>query len=142
MHHEMRELPVYAMVVSEGGSKLRESDPATQGNIAVAKGRLDVRKVSMANVARVLSLSLDQPVLDKTSLTGRYTFHLEWDVEGDSRWALSIAMQDQLGLCLEVQRVAVDVVVVDHVRRPFRKRHVTAFFSHPGTELQSCASAT
>lgn len=120
MRHEMRELPVYAMVVSEGGSKLRESDPATQGNIAVAKGRLDVRKVSMANVARVLSLSLDQPVLDRTRLTGRYTFHLEWDVEEDPGCALSIAMQDQLGLRLELQRGPVDVVVVDRVRRSFR----------------------
>jgi len=31
MHHEMRELPVYAMVVSDGGSKLQESDPANTG---------------------------------------------------------------------------------------------------------------
>ncbi len=141
MRHEMRELPVYAMVVSEGGSKLRESDPATQGNIAIAKGRLDVRKISMANVARVLSLSLDKLVLDKTSLTGRYTFHLEWAVEEDPGWALSIAMQDQLGLRLELQRGPGDVVVVDRVRRPLRKRPVTDFFNPARTELQACAAA-
>lgn len=104
MHNnKMKELPVYALMVSEGGSKLRESEPGVQPNIAAAKGRLDVRKVSMANVARVLSLSLDQPVLDRTSLTGRYTFHLEWDTETDSEWALSSAMQMQLGLRLEIQ---------------------------------------
>ena len=120
MHHEMRELPVYAMVVSDGGLKVTESDPATRGNIAAAKGRLDVRKVSMANVARVLSLSLNQPVLDKTSLTGRYTFHLEWDVEGDPGWSLSIAMQNQLGLRLDLQRGPVEVLVVDRVHRPRR----------------------
>jgi len=141
MHHEMRELPVYAMLVSEGGSKLRESDPVTPGNIAVARGRLDVRKVSMANVARVLSLSLNQPVLDKTSLTGRYTFHLEWDVEEDPGWALSIAMQNQLGLRLELQREPVDVLVVDRGRRCSRKRRVTDFFNRAGTELQHCAAA-
>src|SRR6185312_10621374 len=152
MHHEMRELPVYAMVVSDGGLKVTESDPATRGNIAAAKGRLDVRKVSMANVARVLSLSLNQPVLDKTSLAGRYTFHLEWDVEEDPGWALSIAMQKQLGLRLELQKGAVDVVVVDRVRRshPFSQRHAIIgpagrlgyadFFDRIRTEHRSCVA--
>jgi uncharacterized protein (TIGR03435 family) len=114
----MKELPVYMLLVSEGGPKLRESEASDQPNIAAAKGRLDVRKVSMANIARVLSLSLDQPVLDKTSLMGRYTFHLEWDVEGNADWALSSAMQKQLGLRLEMQKGPVDVVVIDHVDRP------------------------
>jgi uncharacterized protein (TIGR03435 family) len=135
MHHEMRELPVYAMVVSDGGSKLRESDPATQGNIAVARGRLDVRKVSMANVARVLSLSLNQPVLDKTSLTGRYTFHLEWDAEGDPGWSLSIAMQNELGLRLELQRGPVDVLVIDHVQR---SRRIHGNFTRPAQLNEQC----
>jgi uncharacterized protein (TIGR03435 family) len=106
MHNRSRELPAYSLIVSEGGPKFRESDPATPHNIAAAKGRLIVQKVSMPNIARVLSLSLDRLVLDRTGLTGRYTFHLEWDPVPSASFdcsTLSIAMQAQLGLRLEPQ---------------------------------------
>jgi uncharacterized protein (TIGR03435 family) len=116
MRNKMKELPAYGLVVSEGGPKFRESEPDAPHNIAAAKGRLNVEKVSMPNVARVLSLSLDRPVLDRTGLTGRYTFRLEWDPEDDPAAASSMppanfnyralanAMQDQLGLRLELQQ--------------------------------------
>jgi uncharacterized protein (TIGR03435 family) len=118
MHNEMKELPVYAVTVSDGGPKFRESEANVQPNIAAGKGRLDVRKVSMANVARVLSLSLGQSILDKTNLTGRYTFHLEWDTDTEQEWALSTAMQKQLGLRLEMRKEPVSVVIVDHAAKP------------------------
>ncbi len=79
LHNDQKELPVYALVVSAGGPKFHESDAGVAPNIVTGKGRLSVQKVSMANVARVLPSSLDHPVLDKTGLTGRYTFTLEWD---------------------------------------------------------------
>jgi uncharacterized protein (TIGR03435 family) len=106
MHNQSRELPAYSLIVSEDGPKFRESDPRTPHNIAAAKGRLIVQKVSMPNIARVLSLSLDRLVLDRTGLTGRYTFRLEWDPVPSTNFdfnALSSAMQRQLGLRLELQ---------------------------------------
>jgi uncharacterized protein (TIGR03435 family) len=106
MQNQSRELPAYRLIVSEGGPKFRESDPAIPHTIAAANGRLIVQKVSMPNIARVLSLSLDRLVLDRTGLTGRYTFRLEWDPlpsTGFDFGALSHAMQMQLGLRLEQQ---------------------------------------
>jgi uncharacterized protein (TIGR03435 family) len=106
MYHQSSELPAYRLIISEGGPKFRESDPATPHNIAAAKGRLIVQKVSMPNIARVLTLSLDRLVLDRTGLSGRYTFRLEWDPEPSTTFdfrALSSAMQMQLGLRLEMQ---------------------------------------
>jgi uncharacterized protein (TIGR03435 family) len=106
MHTQSRVLPAYSLIVSDGGPKFRESDPATPHHIAAAKGRLIVQKVSMSNIARVLTLSLDRLVLDRTGLTGRYTFHLDWDPVLSTSYdfsALSIAMQTQLGLRLEMQ---------------------------------------
>src|SRR6185437_7912099 len=106
MHHQISERPAYSLIISEGGPKFRESDPAAPHNIAAAKGRLIVQKVSMPNIARVLTLSLDRLVLDRTGLTGRYTFRLEWDPVPFTSYdcsALSIAMQTQLGLRLELQ---------------------------------------
>ena len=96
----MKKFPVYALVVPESGPKLRESAPGVWANIAAAKGSLWVEKVSMANVARVLSLSLNQSILDKTGLTGRYSFRLEWD-PGEGFGAVSLALRSQLGLRLE-----------------------------------------
>src|SRR6185437_16526546 len=106
MHHQISERPAYSLIISEGGPKFRESDPATPHTIAAAKGRLIVQKVSMPNIARELSLSLDRLVLDRTGLTGRYTFRLEWDPVPSTGFdfsALSSAMQMQLGLRLEMQ---------------------------------------
>lgn len=106
MYHQSREFPAYTLIVSEGGPKFRESDPATPHTIAAAKGKLIVQKVSMPNIARVLSLSLERLVLDRTGLTGRYTFRLEWDAMPSRSvdfTALSTAMQAQLGLRLEMQ---------------------------------------
>ncbi|HVW11832.1 MAG TPA: TIGR03435 family protein [Bryobacteraceae bacterium] len=108
MRKRTKELPVYGLVISDGGPKFEESAPGTQAIIAAAKGRLIVRRVSMPNVARVLSLSLERPVLDCTGLRGRYTFRLEWNPEEESAsfsyGALASAMQKQLGLRLELQK--------------------------------------
>lgn len=96
----MKKIPVYALVVPDSGARLQEAAPGVWANIAAAKGRLWVEKVSMANVARVLSLSLNQPILDKTGLTGRYSFRLEWD-PSEGLVSVSFALRSQLGLRLE-----------------------------------------
>jgi uncharacterized protein (TIGR03435 family) len=84
-----------------------------------------------------LANSLDRPVLDKTRLTGRYDFKLEWSLEAlnvsspttatDSEAptasqpngpSLFAALQEQLGLRLEPQKAPVETLVIDHVARP------------------------
>jgi uncharacterized protein (TIGR03435 family) len=130
LHHDLRDLPVYALVLVPNGPKFHESEVGVPPNIATAKGSLSVQKVSMANVARVLSSTLDRPVLDKTGLGGRYTFRLEWDADENQPTAagdvhipnlntsLFRAIETQLGLRLEVQKGPVDVMVIDHADRP------------------------
>jgi uncharacterized protein (TIGR03435 family) len=75
---------------------------------------------------------LDRPVVDKTSLTGKYDFDLEWEYDdtqfgghlpsinsGDSgKPDLFAAIQQQLGLRLESSRAAVDTIVIDSVQKP------------------------
>ncbi len=84
-----------------------------------------------------LANSLGRPVLDKTGLTGKYDFKLEWSLEtlnvssptaatgaetpaapepnGPSLFA---ALQEQLGLHLEPQKAPADTLVIDHIARP------------------------
>jgi uncharacterized protein (TIGR03435 family) len=80
----------------------------------------------MANVARILSTRVDHPVLDKTGLDGRYTFNLDWDPDEDSNIApgadagssLTMALEKQLGLKLDVRNTPTDVLIIDHLERP------------------------
>jgi uncharacterized protein (TIGR03435 family) len=74
---------------------------------------------------------LDRPVVDRTGLTGKYDFDLEWapdetQLNGDVTGApaespaapLFSAIQQQLGLRLEATRGPVDAFVVDKAERP------------------------
>jgi uncharacterized protein (TIGR03435 family) len=61
------------------------------------------------------------PVFDKTGLNGNYTFQLHWDqglepaALGD---AIGYAARKQVGLKLGIQKMPVDVIVVDHAEHP------------------------
>ena len=90
--------------------------------------------------ARQLGLQLGRPVIDKTGLTGRYDFTLEWTPEpgeGGGPEALGFppgtqaapatntngpsiftALQEQLGLRLDSQRGLGELLVLDHVEKP------------------------
>jgi uncharacterized protein (TIGR03435 family) len=85
----------------------------------------------MTWLAGTLSQVVQRSVVDRTGLTGSYSFTLTWTPEsatvGRGPDALSIdpdgtsiftALQEQLGLKLEPTRGPVDVLVIDHVERP------------------------
>jgi uncharacterized protein (TIGR03435 family) len=137
----MREAPVYALVVGKGGPqfpangekfvssfgvKFCSDANATNGagarNVIVSCG--PGASGSMAALALHLSTQTDRAVVDKTGLTGKYAFMLQWTPESgapplpDAPPSLFTAIQDQLGLKLEPQREPVDAVVIDHVERP------------------------
>jgi uncharacterized protein (TIGR03435 family) len=67
----------------------------------------------------------DRPVIDKTGLTGKYDIHLEATLyirvnDSPQPDDLSVfdAIQQQLGLKLEAQKLPMEVLVVDHVDKP------------------------
>jgi hypothetical protein len=86
----------------------------------------------MTNFVSLLQRAiLDRPVVDKTGLSGRYDFDLEWAPdetqfggglppasEGSQSPPLFEAIQQQLGLKLEATRGPVSALVVDKVERP------------------------
>jgi uncharacterized protein (TIGR03435 family) len=77
---------------------------------------------------------MDKPVVDQTGLTDRYDFTLNWTPD-QSQFAsfggpppnhddpnappsLFTALQEQLGLKMEVTKANVDVMVIDHIDKP------------------------
>jgi uncharacterized protein (TIGR03435 family) len=83
--------------------------------------------VAMADFARNLSPATGRIVVDRTGLTGTYDLDLQFTQDplgpgvGDPASdvpSLFVALQEQLGLRLEAQRVPVDVLVIDSAQRP------------------------
>jgi uncharacterized protein (TIGR03435 family) len=140
-HPQPKELAIFALIVAPGGPKLKETtispDATPEGPPLVAFAlspavvRLPARYLSMAEFASLLQRSpLDRPVMDRTRLTGRYDFDLEfapdeslWNgllprPENSDKPSLLRAMEEQLGLKLESTRGQVETIVIDRVERP------------------------
>jgi uncharacterized protein (TIGR03435 family) len=93
--------------------------------------RLPARYATMSEFASVLQRSpLDRPVVDRTGLSGRYDFDLQFAPD-DRLWSgilprpensdepdLFKAVQEQLGLQLEATKGQVDALVIDRIERP------------------------
>jgi len=130
MHRDKRELPVYAITVAKGGPKLEKStrDPdalSDQSGHGIGPAQyMRFTNDSMTDFAQFLQLMGDRPVVDQTSLAGRYDFTLLWtpdvmrDAPTDTAPGLFTAVQEQLGLKLAATRAPIDVFVVDAVTRP------------------------
>jgi len=85
--------------------------------------------VTLSDLAGNLSFPLDRTVIDKTGLTGRYDFRLQWTADNVANSAadngaadalpnLFTAIQEQLGLKLQPAKGPVDTLVIDHVEQP------------------------
>jgi uncharacterized protein (TIGR03435 family) len=137
-HREPRVFSIYELQISKTGSKLKEppasNDPPTVGPGVVYPQRivLPARNATMGEFASLLQRAiLDRPVVDKTGLSGRYDFDLEWAPDetqfgGDVPTApaeapsapLFSAIQQQLGLRLVATRSPVDALIIDKAERP------------------------
>ncbi|WP_041597190.1 TIGR03435 family protein [Granulicella tundricola] len=120
-HHETKDVPGYGLLVAKGGAKLEASTGATEGSgNYILSNEIRLQSASMLSFAAALRIPLHQPVIDKTGLTGEFHINLSYAPEGSEDSTLpSIfkAIEEQLGLKLQAQRVPVEVVVVDHVER-------------------------
>jgi uncharacterized protein (TIGR03435 family) len=126
IHLEMRELPMYALVVAKNGPKLKESSELTTTvrTIASREGiRITAQGSTMQDLANHLTPQFDRPVRNETGLSRKYDFGLAFAPEGsampDAQELSSIfeAVQSQLGLKLEAKKGSVEAIVVDHINR-------------------------
>jgi uncharacterized protein (TIGR03435 family) len=137
-HREQKVLSIYELEIAKNGPKLKEStspaDAAPQLISTVYPQRIvmPARNATMSDLARLMQRAiLDRPVVDKTGLTGRYDFDLEWAPDetqfgGEVPVApadapslpLFSAIQQQLGLRLEATRGPIAALVVDKAERP------------------------
>jgi uncharacterized protein (TIGR03435 family) len=133
VHHEMREMPVYALVAGKNGPKLKDADPnADATGLFSQQGRnmvITLPKASMSDIVDALNGTafVDRAVVDHTGLTGTYNVKLTYtpsylryngstpDVDDIDIFQ---AVEKQLGLKLEPRKEPVDMLVVDRVEKP------------------------
>jgi uncharacterized protein (TIGR03435 family) len=132
VHREMREMPVYALVVGKNGPKFKESAPdASPGSHLAVKGRnyeWTSPKASMDDIVGGVANSFpDRPVVDRTGLTGTYDVKMTYtpDIRSNrtaepdpNDISIFTAVQEQLGLKLEPQKAMIEILVVDHAEKP------------------------
>ncbi len=86
---------------------------------------------SMANLAIYLERQLRRPVVDRTGLSGKYDFQLDWtpdsgpcsasaansDNGASDSPSIFTAIEEKLGLKLASTKGPVEVIVVDHAEK-------------------------
>jgi uncharacterized protein (TIGR03435 family) len=137
-HREQKKFSIYELKVGKNGPKLKESmsppdDPAALvSTVYPERILLPARNTTMGEFVLMMQRAiLDRPVVDKTGLSGRYDFDLEWAPDesqfgGDIPPApadapaapLFVAIQEELGLKLEAARGPVSALVIDKAQRP------------------------
>jgi uncharacterized protein (TIGR03435 family) len=164
VHTETRPLPIYALRMTHSDGRLgpnltRSSTTDCDAVLAAGQGRggappppplrpgqappcgardfpgtLWADSLPLSFLAGVISGEVNRTVVDRTGLTGRFSFHLTWtpdpvpprppgdqddlppiDPNGPS---IFTAVQEQLGLKLESTTSPVDVLVIDRVEHP------------------------
>jgi len=129
IHRETRVMPVYVLVQGKNGAKLKEGDGGNTWVSPDPAGGFRFQYYPMAALANMLSLMrpVGRPVIDRTGLSGNYTFsaNLQDLPRGANAEDLKVAvatsetvvfsaLEDQLGLKLNAERAPIDLLVVDH----------------------------
>jgi uncharacterized protein (TIGR03435 family) len=133
LHPETKEMRVYFLVVGRNGffgrpgSGLKRTADAVGPGTSMrdGKGRLTATQIDMRMLAHDLGGELGVAVIDKTNLDGAFDITLEWNPDEDasapasgSSPSIFTAIQEQLGLKLDVGKGPVEILRVDRAERP------------------------
>jgi uncharacterized protein (TIGR03435 family) len=144
LHKDAQQSSVYALVVGGKGPKIKASADQTPGAGMSPLGSMRVGATSLVGMgvplglfASLLGTRLGQTVIDQTNLPGRYDIDLRWtpdttepppsanvdpkdvlrqpDTSGPSVFT---AIQEQLGLKLQLTKGFSGFLIIDHLERP------------------------
>jgi uncharacterized protein (TIGR03435 family) len=128
VHRDTKTLPVYALRVAKGGSKLPPAIAGADDHHVVEQlprvedGSFVFSETSLAEFAAKLSLlrGMDRPVMDQTGITGYFDITLKGAARAilENGTSLFTLVQEQLGLKLIPTKTAVEILIVDHAERP------------------------
>jgi uncharacterized protein (TIGR03435 family) len=142
IHSDTKDLPIYELVLAKNGHKLQASKEQDGGkqHMRTGRGQMTAEGSTIQMLTNILSNLTGRTVVDRTGLTGRFDFKMEWtpdpggpmgpggpggpdgrpeaaappDLSGPS---IFTAVQEQLGLKLESTRGPVEIIVIDRVEK-------------------------
>jgi uncharacterized protein (TIGR03435 family) len=130
VHKETKEGEIYLLTVAKGGPRVKEfTTLGDKQGISSNRGRVQGFAAPMPMLAEHLSEIVGRPVIDRTNLTGKYDWKLEWTPDSMTAGADALpqsgagptiftAVQEQLGLKLETSKGPIDMWMIDKVDRP------------------------
>jgi uncharacterized protein (TIGR03435 family) len=120
LHKTSKGLDGYALVVAKGGPKVKASVDGEEhpDTFRMSRTGLSGQGITMADLARYVGGKLGLVAVDQTALTGVYDFKAQWTADESAlRPAVFAALEDQLGLKLNPQKITVQMLVIDTVER-------------------------
>ncbi len=126
-HRETKPGRVYLLLVAKDGPKLTPHNDGTGTKTRKSCGHLAGSRVTADVIATMLSREAERDVLNKTALTGKFDFQLDWtpdvrpcpsDDAAPVRPSFYTAIQQQLGLKLESAKAPVEVLIIDRIEHP------------------------
>jgi uncharacterized protein (TIGR03435 family) len=154
IHRESRLLPGYALVIAKNGPKVQAAKPgdtypngikgldglpAGPHKFDFGSDRFIAQALPISFIAERMATHLNQPVVDRTGLTGDYDFTLKWPQKDETvetlvhknaetgakettvhigSASLIAAVEEQLGLKLDPQTIPLPVLVIDRAEKP------------------------
>lgn len=150
-HREKKELPVYALAVSKSGAKLTEaaSDPNAPSappdtvnvvgggsgsgvsldlgggsSFTLANNQIQIRRMTMLDVAETLTRFMDRPVIDQTGLVHRYDLTVDLPPDDYNAILIRSAVNANVPLPPQVMRI-LDNASPDALSAPLSKFGLT-----------------
>ena len=145
VHNTLKDTGVYSLVIAKSGLKMREAKPGqvrtdgvkqldgtvNQGPLMLSRvpGQILGQELPVDVLAKGITPIVGRKIINNTGFKGVYDFRLEWDPNRGredpeasptetSGLSIFTALQEQLGLKLEGQKVSVPVLVIDHIEHP------------------------
>ncbi len=135
IHHETKELTVYAITVAKGGLKMTPADSKGQSVLQPNGTTISAKDTSVGEIVDLLSRGVSKlpgdiipPVVDMTGLTGRYNFTVDGatfmqafaaEIQKGPPDPSSLVdgvqevLEKQLGLHADLRKARLDLIVVD-----------------------------
>jgi bla regulator protein BlaR1 len=132
-HEETKPLRGFALVIGKKGLNINAVQPSQNNQLNTKGGHMVAKAVSLTKLAQMLSNLVGYPVTDETHVSDVFDFTLDWTPDprrgsddGQTTTVsdpsagvpLDSALEDQLGLKLEVRKIPTKVLVIDHADKP------------------------
>lgn len=126
-HRSSRQMNVYSLVRASDDVQIPVASSNENGSAIEFGTSMEVHGYTMSEFAQQLSSTLQETVLDKTGLLGRYSFTLKYppsegeppnESGADKAARIYSSLREQLGLRIKSEKGPVPVIVIDSIEKP------------------------